>query len=91
MGKKLLLINPVNHRQVGLTAGRNSSFPPLGLGIVAALTPDDWDIEILDENVQPFQFKETDLGGPRQHDLPQDIPRTGVCRRVSPRPFPGRS
>jgi hypothetical protein len=47
MDKKLLLINPVNPRRIGLTVNPSSRFPPLGLGIVAALTPDDWDIEIV--------------------------------------------
>jgi len=63
MGKKLLLINPVNPRRVGLTVNPSSRFPPLGLGIVAALTPAEWDVEIIDENFQPFEYKEADLVG----------------------------
>lgn len=60
---KLVLINPVNSRRVGLTANVSSRFPPLGLGIVAGLTPDDWEIEIIDENFEPFTYKKADLVG----------------------------
>lgn len=63
MGKKLLLINPVNSRRIGLTVNPSSRFPPLGLGIVAALTPDHWDVEVLDENFEPFEYREADLVG----------------------------
>ena len=48
--KKLLLINPVNKARVGLTINKSSRFPPIGLGIIAALTPDNWEVTILDEN-----------------------------------------
>lgn len=61
--KKLVLINPVNPRRVGLTVNVSSRFPPLGLGIVAALTPDDWEVEIVDENFELFQYREADLVG----------------------------
>ena len=63
MGKRLVLINPVNPRRVGLTASLSSRFPPLALGVVAALTPGDWEIEIVDENFEPFAFREADLVG----------------------------
>ena len=61
--KKLLLINPRNFLKEGLLKYEFSNFPPLGLGIIAALTPDDWEIEILDENFDEFEFKEADLVG----------------------------
>jgi len=63
VAKKLVLINPVNSRRTGLVMSADSRFSPLGLGIVAALTPDDWAIEILDENLKRFEFKEADLVG----------------------------
>jgi len=63
MPKKLLLVNPVNPHRTGLTVNPGSRFAPLGLGIVAALTPDHWEIEIVDENCEPFKFKEADLVG----------------------------
>lgn len=63
MAKKLLLINPRNHYKRGLLKYKFSNFPPLGLGIVARLTPDDWEIEIIDENFDDFHYKEADLVG----------------------------
>ena len=41
----------------------NTISPPLGLGIVAALTPPHWDVEILDENFDTFEYREADLVG----------------------------
>jgi radical SAM superfamily enzyme YgiQ (UPF0313 family) len=63
MAKKLLLVNPVNPSRVGLTVNPSSRFQPLGLGIIAALTPHDWNVEIVDENFAPFEFREADLVG----------------------------
>lgn len=64
MGKrKLLLINPFNqHTKAGVYHTQTIS-PPLALGIIAALTPDHWDIEIIDENFEDYSFKEADLVG----------------------------
>ena len=61
--KKLLLINPVNKARVGLTINKSSRFPPIALGIIAALTPDNWVVKILDENFVEFQYQEADLVG----------------------------
>jgi radical SAM superfamily enzyme YgiQ (UPF0313 family) len=61
--KKLILINPVNKSRAGLSINKSSRFPPLGLGIVAALTPNNWVVEILDENFTEFTYKEADLVG----------------------------
>ena len=33
------------------------------MGIIAALTPENWDIEIIDENFDEFEFKDADLVG----------------------------
>ena len=63
MRKKLILINPVNRNRIGLTVNPSSRFPPLGLGIVAALTPDDWSIKIIDENFECFKYEDADLVG----------------------------
>ncbi|MFQ6123135.1 MAG: hypothetical protein ACE5R6_00815 [Candidatus Heimdallarchaeota archaeon] len=41
----------------------NSRFQPLGLGIIAALTPHSWTVEIADENFTPFKFQKADLVG----------------------------
>ena len=60
---KLLLINPVNNRRKGLMLDKESIYPPLALGIIAALTPQNWEIEIHDENFVPFEYKDADLVG----------------------------
>jgi radical SAM superfamily enzyme YgiQ (UPF0313 family) len=61
--KKLLLINPVNQSMPGYSGAMNSKLQPLGLGIVAALTPSDFDVKMIDENVENFQYEEADLVG----------------------------
>lgn len=60
---KLVLINPVNLDREGLHSSPGTRYPPLSLGIIAALTPDHWDISIIDENIEPFQFIDADLVG----------------------------
>lgn len=59
--RKLLLINPLSTNREGLILHSHVIYPPIGLGIVAALTPDHWDVEILDENFERFEFREADL------------------------------
>ncbi len=61
--KKLVLINAVNPVRAGLTVNKSSRFPPIGLGILAALTPESWDVELVDENWEPFVFREADFVG----------------------------
>lgn len=63
MRRKLVLINPVNPARTGLTVNRSSRFPPIGLGIVATLTPESWDVELIDENWETFTYREADLVG----------------------------
>ena len=60
--KKLLLINPVNRRS-GLLLSRFSTFSPIALAYVAALTPSNWEVKIADENFNEFEFEEADLVG----------------------------
>ena len=59
--RKLLLINPLSTTREGLILHSHVIYPPIGLGIVAALTPDHWDVEIMDENFKRFTYKEADL------------------------------
>jgi len=59
--KKLLLINPINAFTRDIPFLTESLSPPLGLGIVAALTPEDWDIALIDENFDTFTYQEADL------------------------------
>lgn len=61
--KTLLLFNPVNRfGQRGLSATK-SLYPPLGLGIIAALTPENWKVEIIDGNIEEVIFPDADLVG----------------------------
>ena len=60
---RLLLINPADPVRKGYRLRRESKQAPLGLGMVAALTPSDWKIRIWDENFREFQFREADLVG----------------------------
>ncbi|MCK9400404.1 MAG: B12-binding domain-containing radical SAM protein [Bacteroidales bacterium] len=59
--RKLLLINPANKARKGFIHDQGTRFMPLGLGIVAALTPPHWEIELLDESFEEFTFKPADL------------------------------
>lgn len=61
--KKLILINPFNRRTREKLFDMSTISPPLGLGVIAALTPDDWDIELIDENFDEFVYKDADLVG----------------------------
>ncbi len=63
MKRRLLLVNPVNPARVGLTVNRSSRFPPISLGILAALTPRSWSVELADENWEPFRPRDADLVG----------------------------
>ncbi|HQP05228.1 MAG TPA: radical SAM protein [Bacteroidales bacterium] len=58
MKKSLLLINPkiVNYPDFLF-------FPPISLGIIAAYTPDDWEVTLLDENTEALEVKHYDLVG----------------------------
>jgi radical SAM superfamily enzyme YgiQ (UPF0313 family) len=59
--KKLLLIRPANQVRKGFMIDQATRFMPLGLGIVAALTPPHWEVELLDESFEKFTFKPADL------------------------------
>ncbi|MGI6341708.1 MAG: B12-binding domain-containing radical SAM protein [Bacteroidales bacterium] len=58
---KLLLINPVQRQRLGLRMRIATTYPPIALGIVAALTPEHWDVKLIDENFDEFVFEEADL------------------------------
>jgi radical SAM superfamily enzyme YgiQ (UPF0313 family) len=57
----LLLINPSNQYRRGFTLRQESRQVPLGLGMVAALTPSHWKVILLDENIKPFRYRPADL------------------------------
>jgi radical SAM superfamily enzyme YgiQ (UPF0313 family) len=60
--QKLLLINPVGQRS-GSLLSKFSTFQPLSLAYIAAVTPSHWEIKIIDENIDEFKFEEADLVG----------------------------
>lgn len=61
--RKLLLVNPLNTTRKGLIIHKHVIYPPIGLGIIATLTPDNWEVEIWDENFDKFEYREADLVG----------------------------
>jgi radical SAM superfamily enzyme YgiQ (UPF0313 family) len=61
--KTLLLVNPANHLRPGFHINRATRNQPLSLGIIAALTPSDWKIKLIDENFREFRYYEADLVG----------------------------
>jgi len=60
--RKLLLINPVSQISGGLLS-RFSTFEPLSLAYIAAVTPPAWDIKIADENFGQLPLEDADLVG----------------------------
>ncbi len=62
---KLLLINPKFPESFwsykwgleNFAPGKRTLNPPLGLATLAGMCPDDWDIEIVDENIQTVPLK----------------------------------
>lgn len=63
MTRKLLLINPVEKADINISNVSVLRLPPLCLAYIAALTPSDWDIKIIDENIEPFTLESADLVG----------------------------
>jgi radical SAM superfamily enzyme YgiQ (UPF0313 family) len=59
--KKILFVNPIN-KQRGLAGSRFTRFPPLNLGILAKLTPEDIEIFLIDENFDIFEDKIKSIG-----------------------------
>ncbi len=53
---RLILVNPT-------LSNPFPGIPPLALGYIAALTPDHWDVEIMDENFDEASFRQCDLVG----------------------------
>lgn len=61
--KKLLLINPIPVDTRLAEHSIRTITPPLSLGILAALTPSDWEVNIIDENFDDFTYVDADLVG----------------------------
>ncbi|MDP2728566.1 MAG: B12-binding domain-containing radical SAM protein, partial [Dehalococcoidia bacterium] len=51
---KLLLIAPAREEAIKRSYRHKSLSPPLKLGVVAALTPPDIEVRVVDENLTPI-------------------------------------
>lgn len=84
--KKLLLVNPAIQVRKGFLNSDGIRFMPLALGIVAALTPPDWEVELLDESFEDFTFRPADLvaftsytsNAPRAYDIAAIYREAGI-------------
>jgi radical SAM superfamily enzyme YgiQ (UPF0313 family) len=84
--KRLVLIHPANHQRLGLGNVPMLRYPPLALAMVAAATPDNWEVEIIDEVREPFRYREADLVGltgttnaaPRAYEIAAEYRRQKV-------------
>jgi radical SAM superfamily enzyme YgiQ (UPF0313 family) len=85
---KLTLISPFFNREFGLTKQKIFAFPPLNLPIVASLTPRNVEVEIVDENVEHWDYddKMADLVGitamtaqaPRAYEIATEMRKRGA-------------
>jgi radical SAM superfamily enzyme YgiQ (UPF0313 family) len=85
---KLTLISPLFNRDYGLTKQKIFAFPPLNLPIVASLTPPEVDVEIVDENIEHWDYdkKMGDLVGitamtaqaPRAYEIAGEMKKRGA-------------
>ena len=84
--KVLRLIAPAN-RDSGDAPYKKGLFPPLSLAAVAAVTPDSWEVEAVDEAVEPHHFdRSADLVGitaitsvaPRAYEIARQYQARGV-------------
>lgn len=86
VSRKLLLINPANQARKGFNSEQGARFMPMGLGIVAALTPKHWEVELLDESFEAFSFKPADIVGftsftsnaPRAYQIAAQYRKAGI-------------
>ena len=87
MGKKLLLVNPVQDAKLNLGNVSFLRLSPTSLAYIAGLTPSGWDVQIIDENVEPLTFDEdahlvgiTSLttNAPRAYEISERYRRKGI-------------
>jgi radical SAM superfamily enzyme YgiQ (UPF0313 family) len=86
MVKKLLLINPSDEAKLNAISVRNFTYAPPSLAYLAAMTPSDWNTEIIDENIEPITFEYADLVGitamtwnaPRAYEVSEQYRRKGI-------------
>jgi len=87
---KLLLIlpNPYPGFKATRSLGKRSNLPPLNLPYIAALTPPDIEVKIVDENVDEIDFEEeVDMVGisvlttaaTRAYEIAREFRERGIC------------
>ncbi|MBE0480586.1 MAG: B12-binding domain-containing radical SAM protein [Dehalococcoidia bacterium] len=84
MTRKLLLVNPAQYIKPNLVTVMR--LPPASLAYLAALTPSDWDVKVIDENIEPLIFEDADLVGitsctcnaPRGYEIAREYVRKGT-------------
>jgi len=80
------LVNPARDERRGFLMNPFSKIPPINLAIIAALTPEHWDIRIADENFAHHCAEEADLVGltaytsnaPRAYRIAQEYRERGI-------------
>jgi len=86
MAKKLLLINPADSAKLNASAVHAFTLPPPSLAYLAGLTPADWDVRLIDENVEHLTFEDADLVGitamtssaPRAYEISEQYRQKGT-------------
>ncbi|MFB0506026.1 MAG: radical SAM protein [Thermodesulfobacteriota bacterium] len=84
--KKILFVNPSNKDDI-LEHVRILSLPPINLGVLAGLTPEEYEMEIIDESIDTIDFdKDVDLVAitcmtplaPRAYDISARLRERGI-------------
>jgi len=87
MSKRLLFINPKPKINFNLgTEVPILNFPPLSFGYLAACTPSDWEMKVIDENLKRYNGEEADLvcftsvtyNAPRVYELASQFKEKGI-------------
>lgn len=61
--KTLLLVYAASKWRKGFLNNIATRYQPISMGIIAALTPKDWKIKLIDENFREFRYYPADLVG----------------------------
>ena len=80
-----MLVNP-RQEFSGFSKSAATRYPPLGLAYIAALTPDNWDVRIVDEQFDDDSFEDCDLVGiavmtcqaPRAYEIARTYQKKGI-------------
>ena len=87
MPKRLLFINP--RPEIDFNLGTEVpvlNFPPLSFGYLAAYTPSDWEMKVVDENLKRYNGEDADLvcftsmtyNAPRVYELASQFKEKGI-------------